>query len=152
MLFCTQICVDMIPFGALLLFRRIQNHFFFLTNRKYIIFILFWIFLCITEWLIYNKYDQTVLSIHTGLILSNHPVWIESTKVYPVQMYLWFCNIEIYTPVLQNIKINHLHDRHGLTSIRQVKEDSCWQLGWRNSSVHELHKHLGSIWFWYRST
>jgi hypothetical protein len=56
-----QVHVDRIPFTA----SWCPSPFF---DRKYIIFILFWTFLCITEWHIYNKYDQTVFSIHTGLL------------------------------------------------------------------------------------
>ena len=58
--------VDMIPFDAPPPF--LQNTEFVFTDRKYIIIIFFCIFLYITEWLIYNKYDQTILSLHEALL------------------------------------------------------------------------------------
>ena len=56
----------MIPFDAPPPF--LQNTEFVFTDRKYIIIIFFCIFLYITEWLIYNKYDQTILSLHEALL------------------------------------------------------------------------------------
>jgi hypothetical protein len=43
-----------------------------LTDRKYIIFMLFCIFLYIIERHKYNKYEQTVLSIHRGLFTDTY--------------------------------------------------------------------------------
>jgi hypothetical protein len=83
----------------------------FFADRKCMIFILFCIFLCITGWLKYNKYDQTVFSIHMGLLIyasytyqlfqkvscPHTPVWIlwylENILQYSVLLHkaLFYC-------------------------------------------------------------